>query len=645
MDFFENQERARKRTSLLVFYFLAAVIMIVVVLNIVAAAGLAQQRGYTPGDTYKPPAELFIWDPEVIWWVSALTLLVIGAGTFFRWLSLRSGGRAVAEMAGGRPLDPGSANPAARRLLNIVEEMSIASGVPMPAVYVLEDEPGINAFAAGYSPNDAVVAVTRGCMERLNRDELQGVIAHEFSHILNGDMRLNIRLVSVLFGILMIAMLGRGLLRGMFYARPRGGGKGKGGGVIVIFAVGLSILIIGYIGFFFGRLIQAAVSRQREFLADAAAVQFTRNPAGIGGALKKIGAHATRGRIMNESATQFSHFFFSQAFGRASLAGLFATHPPLVDRIRAIDPSFDGKFPAAVPEVSRPAPAPRPSAPPPVLPSAGAITAAVLLGSIGAPTTGHVNRARQLIASLPPTLARAAREPAVAPAAVFALLISSEEAVRSRQFERVSASHAGPVYQAMTELAPVAATLTAELRLPLLSIALPALRALPPADSEVFLQTVRSLIKEDDEVTLFEFAVLKALGRHMAGAHASGPQITSFNSVAPEFSLILSTLSRVGADTPEEAVAAFRVASARVPMLQGSISLFDAENCTLEAVGKALDRLANGSPAIRKVLLAAACEAAASDGTIELAEAELLRAIADSLDCPVPPILPGSDES
>ncbi|HEY5552285.1 MAG TPA: M48 family metallopeptidase, partial [Opitutaceae bacterium] len=301
MDFFENQERARRRTSLLVFYFLAAVVMIVVVINVAVAFGVAQARAHAAGAPYSEALATIRWDPEVAWWATAATLLIIGGGTLVRWLALRSGGRAVAEMVGGRPIDPGSANPAARRLLNIVEEMSIASGVPMPAVYVLEEEPGINAFAAGYTTNDAVVAVTRGCMERLSRDELQGVVAHEFSHILNGDMRLNVRLIAVLFGILMIAMLGRGLLRGMFYARPRGRSKGAGGAILVMVVVGLTMLLIGYVGFFFGRLIQAAVSRQREFLADSAAVQFTRNPGGISGALKKIGANGGRHRGNNLS--------------------------------------------------------------------------------------------------------------------------------------------------------------------------------------------------------------------------------------------------------------------------------------------------------------------------------------------------------
>ncbi|HLP07482.1 MAG TPA: M48 family metallopeptidase, partial [Opitutaceae bacterium] len=355
MDFFAQQDSARRRTSLLVAYFVAAVVLIVLTLNIAVAFGLGyaggsqqprRSRSYSRVEYERPRAPAFVWRVDALAWTTGLTLAVIAGGALYRRFTLREGGRAVARIAGGRELAPGSSEPAERRLLNIVEEMSIASGVPMPAVFVLDDEPGLNAFAAGFTPSDAAVAVTRGCLEKLNRDELQGVIAHEFSHLLNGDMRLNIRLVGVLFGILMLAMIGRGLLQSLRFA---GAGRSSrrekgGGGVAVIVALGLVLLLVGYIGYFFGRLIQAAVSRQREFLADAAAVQFTRNPAGIGGALKKIGAYAIGSGITSAQATQFNHFFFAQAFSGGF--SLFATHPPLEERIRAIEPQWDGKLPA-----------------------------------------------------------------------------------------------------------------------------------------------------------------------------------------------------------------------------------------------------------------------------------------------------------
>jgi Zn-dependent protease with chaperone function len=211
--------------------------------------------------------------------------------------------------------------------------MALAAGVPMPQVYVLDQDAGINAFAAGHSPEDAAIGITRGGMTLLTRDELQGVIGHEFSHLLNGDMRLNIRIMGVLFGIVCLTVIGRVLL----YAR--GGNRGRA----PMLLLGVALLVIGALGVLFGRLIQAALSRQREMLADASAVQFTRNPAGLAGALRKIGRVGAR--IDSPHAGEVSHMFFENGLGKP-VFGWLATHPPLAERIRALDPGWDGSFDA-----------------------------------------------------------------------------------------------------------------------------------------------------------------------------------------------------------------------------------------------------------------------------------------------------------
>ncbi|HLP26088.1 MAG TPA: M48 family metallopeptidase, partial [Acidobacteriota bacterium] len=293
MDFFEAQARAKSRTNRLVILFALAVLGTIAA-SYVAAVLIVGQTGVREHSYYySDEAPLFFWDPTIFTAVAASVVAIVGLASLYKWSQMRHGGSAVAELVGGRRVDPHTTNLHERRLLNVVEEMAIASGVPVPAVYVLDQEPAINAFAAGLTTSDAVVAVTRGTLEKLTRDELQGVVAHEFSHILNGDMRLNVKLAAIVFGILVIGLLGRGILEGLGRGRVRssGGGK-KGGGLAAILAIGVALLIIGYVGYFFGRLIQAAVSRQREFLADASAVQFTRNPGGISGALKKIGGYA-----------------------------------------------------------------------------------------------------------------------------------------------------------------------------------------------------------------------------------------------------------------------------------------------------------------------------------------------------------------
>src|SRR5512145_3124237 len=333
MDFFEHQEVARRSTRRLVVLFALAVVCVVVAVNLMGAA--LYFAFLLPADRAWSIAAL----PNGFFLTNTLVVLgLIGGGTAVEMNALASGGDAVARMVGARPVDPSTRDLLDRRLLNVVEEMAIASGVPVPRVFVMDDESSINAFAAGHSINDAVVAVTRGTLTRLSRDELQGVIAHEFSHVLNGDMRLNMRLIGVLFGLTMVAMAGRFLLE--IAGRSRGGsGRGSGSALAVLFLAGVSLWVLGYIGVFFGRLIKAAVARQREFLADASAVQFTRNPDGIGGALRKIGglglADGLGTRIDHPRAEALSHLFLGAA-RPAFVKGVFASHPPIAERVRRI---------------------------------------------------------------------------------------------------------------------------------------------------------------------------------------------------------------------------------------------------------------------------------------------------------------------
>jgi len=303
MDFFERQDKARKKTKLLVFYFILAVAALIVAVYFAALlifSGVQAQQHRNFGES----PQFALWNPQLFLGVAGGVLAVVLIGSGYKTVALAQGGSAVSEMMGARLVSPNTNDPDERKLLNVVEEMAIASGVPVPHVYVMDEEDGINAFAAGHKPGDATITVTRGCVKILSRDELQGVIGHEFSHILNGDMRLNLRLMGIIFGILCLAIIGRVLLQ-----TARVGGRGRGQNPLPL--LGLLLLVIGYIGVFFGRLIQAAVSRQREFLADASSVQFTRNPGGITGALKKIGGLGETGsRLSHAHAEELSHMFF-----------------------------------------------------------------------------------------------------------------------------------------------------------------------------------------------------------------------------------------------------------------------------------------------------------------------------------------------
>jgi Zn-dependent protease with chaperone function len=673
MDFFEAQDRARRRTRRLVLLFVLALIGTILAsyaaaVAVVHVAGTGQRleedywryqaTARWPEGGFQHPW----WDPRLFLAVSGAVVAVVGIASLFKWAQMRQGGAAIAAMVGGRRIELRTTDLHERRLLNVVEEMAIASGLPMPAVFVLDEEPGLNAFAAGLTTADAAVAVTRGTLEKLTRDELQGVIGHEFSHILNGDMRLNVRITAVIFGVLVIGLIGRGILRSLGRGRIRtGGGKNKGGGVALVLAIGLALLIIGYIGYFFGRLIQAAVSRQREFLADAAAVQFTRNPLGIAGALKKIGGYALGSSMIDNHAAEIGHFFFAQAF-RSSFAGLWATHPPLAERIRAVEPGWDGQLfaPPEVVDIRKETFATagfggtrytaeetlrRVHEAQPALPRQPPRVHIVfeptrVVGEIGALTETHFLRAQQLIGTIPDSLREAVRDPRGAQAVVFGLLLSGDRTARDAQ-QAIVEKHAGD--DAAGALAALRATLSVlepDARLPLLQLSLPALRELDAAALDRFATTLDEMVHADARVTPFEYALQKMLLNQLRLARAPHRpvQFDSFPAVAADIAVVLSALAHL---SPTESRKAFAAGAAQVPALQGRLDLLEPAGCGLEQVDTALDRLAAGSLPIKKRLLIAAAQVIARDGTISAEEGELYRALAATLDLPMPQLSSG----
>ncbi len=652
MDFFEAQVHAKQRTSRLVGLFAVAVAGTIAASYFASLFLLAQLSGrsrrHHPSDDPAAAAAAAgprLWQPQIFFPVALGTLAVVGLASLFKWREFSVGGSAVAESVGGRRIDPHTLELKERRLLNVVEEMSIASGIPMPTVYVLDEEPSLNAFAAGLTTSDAVVAVTRGTLEKLTRDELQGVIGHEFSHILNGDMRLNLRLSALIFGILVIGLAGRGILWATLRGRVRSD-KNSGGAVIAIAAVGLALLLVGYVGYFFGRLIQAAVSRQREFLADASAVQFTRNPAGLTGALRKIGGFALGSSLASNKSAAIGHFFFAQGFA-SSFGGLWATHPPLDQRIRAIDPQFDGRMydPPEVVDVARESFATAGFAPgalrqPPLIPAAPA-TPAAFVASIGVLSPETIAHAESLLASVPARLRAAVRSPTEAGVMVYGLLLDSQPALRERQRALV-ASGAGPAaLGTLDELDPALRQLGPEHRLPLLQLTLPALRQLPPAALPPFLGTLDELVHADGRVSTFEFALLKLLTRTLAlgrTPQAGVVQVYSFNAVVAEISLVLSALAHAASNDGMGAAGAFAAGAAQLKLIAGQLVLLPPADCDLGRLDAALDKLASASGPIKQRLLLACAHLVGADGRILVAEAELLRAVAAALDCPMPPL-------
>ena len=650
MDFFEAQERSRRQTRYLVLLFLLATLAVTVgVTAIIGAAFYAATfSNVAPGDS-------FLNDPTgVLLYSAAGTLIFIACASLFRIATLRAGGSRIARQLGGTPVSGATRDPLQRRLLNVVEEMAIASGIPVPEVYVLENEGGINAFAAGFNPEDAVVAVTRGTLERLNRDELQGVVAHEFSHILNGDMRLNIRLMGPLFGILALGLIGRMLARSSRRARfSSGGSRSSGNGGAAFVMIGFGLMIVGYIGVFLARLIKAGVSRQREYLADASAVQFTRQSTGIAGALKKIGGFTEQSFLQRTDAEEVSHMLF--ATGSSRLSRLFATHPPLVERIRKLDPQFS----EAALERSR--------AEQSVLPDsqqiAGladesvdvrfaesfAVTPEGVADSVGNPDLDDVRVAHDIYRRLPDQLIEATHDREDAMLLTCALILHADDDVRRQQL-KILADQLGSVRaDRCNALQGAIARLGTRFRLPLLDLAFPALKRRPDTQLEFLLELLHRLIDTDFRTELFEYCIARTVEFSLARMRAPGidqhrrrPRYRSakIRAAIIDAFAVFALHGHAQTDDAGAALAAgmARINAALIPAEPGTIVADMARENWIEKLDAALAVLREFAPRHQRRLVLALTATASHDAMITVAESELLRVFCAALDCPLPPL-------
>ncbi|MEO1132924.1 MAG: M48 family metallopeptidase [Cyanobacteria bacterium J06639_1] len=643
MNFFEHQDKARQNTTQLVVLFILSIAF-----TIVAFYGAA----LVIAAIAEPGWVTSIWQPELFGLIAIAVLGIVGFGTITKTWQLRQGGWVVAESLGGRCVELNTDDPDEQRLLNVISEMAIASGVPVPQVYVMDEELGINAFAAGYSAGDAAIGVTRGCIERLNRDELQGVIAHEFSHILNGDMRLNIRLMGVLQGILSIYLIGNFIFRSTYYlgggrrySHSRDRGEGGGRSRLAIFLAGLSMMVIGSIGLFCGRAIKSAVSRQREFLADASAVQFTRNPNGLAGALMKIGGLSEGSKIASPQAEAASHLFFGNAVSQ--LSSVFATHPPLKQRIQRLGVTVkDLRSPASPSDLaadSRSFAAPESgvsmAAPPSFAPDADR-----LADEVGTMSPQHLKFARAFLARLPEDLHAAATDRAGSIAIVFGLLLAREALVRDRQWNLLRSATTPEVLTRTQYLAPQLDTLAPRDRLPLLDFATPALRAIAPEMRDRVWTAIDQLIRADDRVSLSEFAIQTIVtSRWRAQTRSPEDAVkVAHEQLAPIWSdciSVIAVLATAGHDTPKTQHFAFRDSLMRLPDAKQLGIPDDMPDISFEAAGNSLETLDRAAPKLKQALVNACAHAVLLDGQVTDEEAELLRAIAIALDCPLPPFL------
>ena len=639
MDFFEHQDLARKNSKKLIILFALAVIG--VILSVYVLLGVAV-TGYNvkmvePNEGIDLIALFTNW--RILLMVGGGTLLFVGGASVYRISSLQGGGQVVASSLGGRPLQQTTTDRDERRVLNVVEEMAIASGIPVPPVFLLEEQ-GINAFAAGYSPQDAVIGVTRGCVQSLSRDELQGVIAHEFSHVLNGDMRMNIRLIGLIYGIMAIGFIGWQIFRIAIYS---GGGRrsDKNSRPIPLIAIGGGLIAIGAVGIFFGNWIKASFSRQREFLADASAVQFTRNPQGIAGALMQIGASPAHGEIKSPAAPEFSHMYFATGV-TTMFSGMFATHPPLEKRILRIEPRWNGKYPKEnrsrkSGETSSNAGSATADSRKKVV--AKAVTILTGIEAIGQPTPSHLALAHKLISEIPDAIKEAARNPYGARAVMYALLLNQEPQARRQQLAQLE-RYAERGLANMTEaVAAQVSRLDPQHRLPLVDMTLGALKSLSTTQYKNFMANLEVLINADNKIELFEWVVVRVVHHHLDPPRSSRPKYNALETLSAQCNMLLSVLAWAGHADPAEVRTAFDV-GAEVINIPGLV-LIPRDEINLTELGNALDILDSVEMGLKKTLILACAQCVIADQKVAAHEAELMRAIAESFGCPMPPLLPG----
>ena len=637
MDFFERQHQAKSETKKLVALFVLAVLLIIALLNGLGfyVVNLSQEHQITAKDWLLSPISLGI---------AAGTILTIFIGSLFRYWQVRGGGQAVAEMVAGRRIDMDSKDPQERRLVNVVEEMSIASGMSVPTIYVMDHEPGLNAFVAGLIPSDTVLMVTKGLLDNLSRQELQGVVAHEFSHIFHADMRINLRLIGILGGILAIGQLGYYILRSLRYSGSRrsSSSSNNNGGQLILFLMAMSIalIIVGYVGVFFGRLIKAAISRQREYLADAAAVQYSRDSMGISNALYKIKTNGKHSLLDSSHAEDMSHMCFGQAIQIKAFSGMLATHPPIDDRIQALVPGYRSirrQMDEEVIDDLSPIAQFAGSTAESTANVQGAGTGAVnsseaVIASVGTMSPEQVTKAVEVHERLDENMLQACRNPDTVGAALLGLIAQGNNAQWSDQAKAIADhldSETIAMVKTFSELDVVA-----EQRLPLTEISIPAIKRLDQEQGKQLLTAASHLILADQTISSFEFFLYALLRKHIRkSAKQSSKSITSYRKVIDEIAYLVSII----------AVAGGGYDAARMKQLMTSFTSdwqppSEQPAFSAKKLDETLKHLNQLTPLLKRPLMLTLADIVVHDGHLKQTELELLRATGIYLECPIPPL-------
>ena len=654
MNFFQAQAKARSQTKKLILLFALAVFSLVILTNVLVMGlnGFLNLEGQAFSFEYFK--NQFNWQAFLM--IGGAVIAFIAIGSLYKIASISSGGKTVAQSLGGTLVTHSSDNLQYKILLNVVEEMAIASGTPVPQVYVLQKEQAINAFAAGFSQDDAVIGITQGALDCFTREELQGVIAHEFSHVVNGDMRLNMRLMGILHGILLVGLLGYFIMRASAFRS-----RSKDGNQLIFLGIGL--VVIGYGGTFFGNLIKASVSRQREYLADASAVQFTRDNQGIANALKKIGGYTPGSKLETPEAQSMSHAFFSNALSN-KFSSLFSTHPPLPDRIKQLQPNWSGEFkptkPLSYTDIQKEAvgfsqfagSSGEPTKQQNSFESASSNNSASaqsntrLSASIGQVNESQIELARSYLQSISTELISAVHCSVGAQAYVYALLLSDKGAVDNfeqnqqvlnKQWDYLSNYLPVDIYSKTRETFTLVCELATQHRLPLLEIALPQLRQMPSLRYEAMLEQMRYLVFVDNNLSIFEWSISNIVAQYLKTEFESADhkqvKYHSAKAVRGHIETMLSVLVHEFCEPDEHQII---VQKAEQLLSLNNVTLLTKNEVGIEDYALAINALRLLAYDIKEKVLELCVFAVTQDKQYTAQEHETLRALAECLACPMP---------
>lgn len=622
MNFFEAQAEAKASTTRLLFTFSIGLILFASSISylVVFIEGYLRTGSFTP----------VVVDTVIFSEAFIAVILIVLIASLFQFYLLKDGGKAVALSLGGKLISPLTQNKQEIMLLNVVEEMALASGISPPPVYLLCDQ-GINAFAAGFTYEDAVIGITQGALDTLDRQELQGVIAHEFSHIFHGDMRLNLHLSGLIYGIVFIGGIGRFIFDALDspsirHSASRSSNDKKGGNIIValyLFALGLTI--IGWLGTMISEIIKAMISRQREYLADASAVQYTRYPDGIAGALKKIGASAYGSSVSSSAGGDFSHLFFSD--GTSNFWDhWFSTHPKLEDRIRRIDPRWDGKFTTDKPSQKHYTQSKQTTFNVPHQPKAASPVMPIMFNTLSRlpnPSgSSHSDSTGSETIPIPPEVQSMSADALGAQWVVYALLLGSQRNELNRQKELLGNAweKTQKAYQAFEHL-PRSAHLN------LLLLAVPSLKMMSEPQYVLFRKTLHALIDADHHTSIWEWALRSIVITPLDYEYGFTKIPMSIHQSSKAVKHSLNVIVFFLASTQYSDASKIDTILINAAERFGVETFSTIETLTIDQLDQAVRQVAQSDLEIRKKVLLEASSIVQSDGKMHEDDAEILEAL------------------